>query len=151
MQGGSTYVADSVPFWPLDPGSGIGSRRSDPKPIFWELIDNFLDKKFYNSLKIGPNYFLQHFKNKIILWNLWLQKIVWQLNFFTPFFCCCFWIWYRDLGSGMGKNQDPGSGINILDPQHWAQHWKRRWDGWIEIEMRKTEQKEGEGKCGKGG
>jgi hypothetical protein len=25
----------------------------------------------------------------------------------------------RDLGSGMGKNQDPGSGINIPDPQHW--------------------------------
>jgi hypothetical protein len=24
----------------------------------------------------------------------------------------------RDPGSGMGKNQDPGSGINILDPQH---------------------------------
>jgi hypothetical protein len=24
----------------------------------------------------------------------------------------------RDAGSGMGKNQDPGSGINILDPQH---------------------------------
>jgi hypothetical protein len=25
-----------------------------------------------------------------------------------------------DPGSGMGKNQDPGSGINILDPQHWS-------------------------------
>ncbi len=24
-----------------------------------------------------------------------------------------------DPGSGMGKNQDPGSGINIPDPQHW--------------------------------
>jgi hypothetical protein len=24
----------------------------------------------------------------------------------------------RDRGSGMGKNQDPGSGINIPDPQH---------------------------------
>ncbi len=23
-----------------------------------------------------------------------------------------------DPGSGMGKNQDPGSGINIPDPQH---------------------------------
>ncbi len=31
--------------------------------------------------------------------------------FFTPLFCCCFGI--RDPGSGMGKNQDPGSGINI--------------------------------------
>jgi hypothetical protein len=27
----------------------------------------------------------------------------------------------RDPGSGMGKNQDPGSGINIPDPQHWPQ------------------------------
>ncbi len=34
--------------------------------------------------------------------------------FFTPLSCCCFWI--RDPGSGMGKNQDPGSGINIRDP-----------------------------------
>jgi hypothetical protein len=25
----------------------------------------------------------------------------------------------RDPGSGMGKNQDPGPGINIPDPQHW--------------------------------
>jgi hypothetical protein len=24
----------------------------------------------------------------------------------------------RDPGSGMGKNQDPGSGINNPDPQH---------------------------------
>jgi hypothetical protein len=39
-------------------------------------------------------------------------------NFFSPSLCCCFWI--RDLrpGSGMGKNQDSGSGINIPDPQH---------------------------------
>jgi hypothetical protein len=34
------------------------------------------------------------------------------------------WSWdpgsrIRDPGSGMGKNQDPGSGINIPDPQHW--------------------------------
>jgi hypothetical protein len=27
-------------------------------------------------------------------------------------------------GSGMGKNQDPGSGINIPDPPHCPQHWK---------------------------
>jgi hypothetical protein len=25
----------------------------------------------------------------------------------------------RDPESGMGKNQDPGSGIKIPDPQHW--------------------------------
>ncbi len=46
-------------------------------------------------------------------------------NFFflTPLFCCCFWIrdprsGIRDPGSRMGKNLDPGSGINIPDPQH---------------------------------
>jgi hypothetical protein len=26
---------------------------------------------------------------------------------------------YTVFGSGMGKNQDPGSGINIPDPPHW--------------------------------
>jgi hypothetical protein len=26
---------------------------------------------------------------------------------------------FLDPGSGMGKNQDPESGINIPDPQHW--------------------------------
>jgi hypothetical protein len=26
------------------------------------------------------------------------------------------------VGSGMDKNQDPGSGINIPDPQHWKLH-----------------------------
>jgi hypothetical protein len=43
-----------------DPGSRI------PNPYFRELSDNFLDKKFYNSLKICPSFFLQHFKSKII-------------------------------------------------------------------------------------
>ncbi len=67
-------IRDPVPFWPLNPGSGIGFFRipdlglriPDPKPIFWELRVSFLGKKFYNSLKIGPNFFLQHFKNKIV-------------------------------------------------------------------------------------
>ncbi len=30
----------------------------------------------------------------------------------------------RDWGSEMGKNQDPGSGINIPDPQHWLKNFK---------------------------
>ncbi len=37
-----------------------------------------------------------------------------QLIFFHPSFLLLF----VDPGSGMGKNQDPGSGINIPDPQH---------------------------------
>jgi hypothetical protein len=44
--------------------------------------------------------------------------------FFHPSLCRCFWIQdpgseIRDPRSGMSKNQDPGSGINIQDPQHW--------------------------------
>ncbi len=39
-------------------------------------------------------------------------------NFFSPLSLLLF----LDPGSGMGKNQDPGSGINIPDPQHcWRQ------------------------------
>jgi hypothetical protein len=46
-----------------DPGSGIGF-FPDPgsQPIFFRA----LCKKFYNSLTTGPNFFLQHLKNKII-------------------------------------------------------------------------------------
>jgi hypothetical protein len=36
-------------------------------------------------------------------------------NIFSPLSFVAF----LDPGSGMGKNQDPGSGINIPDPQHW--------------------------------
>ncbi len=35
-------------------------------------------------------------------------------NFFSPLS----FVLFLDPGSGMGKNQDPGSGINIPDPQH---------------------------------
>ncbi len=56
----------------LTPGSGIGFFRIPdlgsriPRPYFSELFDNFFDIKFYNCLKIGPNFFLQHFNTKII-------------------------------------------------------------------------------------
>ncbi len=40
-------------------------------------------------------------------------------NFFSPLlFVAVFGSGIRDPGSGMGKNQDPGSGINIPDPPH---------------------------------
>jgi hypothetical protein len=77
------------PWIPLDPGSGIcnrffsgsrisdpgsrisdpGSRISDPGSrilnlYFGELSDNFLGEKFYNSLKIGPNFFFSISKLK---------------------------------------------------------------------------------------
>jgi hypothetical protein len=102
----------SVPFWPLDPGSGI------PSPYYWGLSDNFLGKNFNNSWKIGPNFFLQHIKNKIIL-SFVATKYGLTTKFFSPLsFVAVFGSGIRDPGSGMGKNQDPGSGINIPDPPH---------------------------------
>jgi hypothetical protein len=35
-------------------------------------------------------------------------------NFFSPFS----FLFFMDPGTGMDKNQDPGSVINIPDPQH---------------------------------
>ncbi len=48
------------------PGSGIGffPDPGSPNPYFWELSDNFWGKKFYNSLKIGLNFFLDNSKTK---------------------------------------------------------------------------------------
>ncbi len=119
-------IWDPVPFWPLDPGSGIGFYRIQdlgsriPNPYFWELRDNFLGKKFYNSLKIGPNFFLQHFKNKIVQFcEIYDPKKRYDNKFFSPMsFIAVFGSGIRDPGSRMGKNQDPGSGINIPDSPH---------------------------------
>ncbi len=99
----------------LTPGSGSGIRNrfypdpgSIPNPYFWELTDKFLAKKFYNFLKTGPNFFLPHFKNKIIdnFVKFVATKKVWQQIFFTPLFCCCFWI--RDPGWVKIRIRDPG-------------------------------------------
>jgi hypothetical protein len=68
--GSGAFLTPGSGIW--DPESGmvffripdLGSRI--PRPYFKELFDNFFGKKFYNSLKIGPNFFLQHFKVKII-------------------------------------------------------------------------------------
>ncbi len=41
-------------------------------------------------------------------------------NFFSPLsFVPVFASGILDPGSRIGKNQDPGFGINIPDPQHW--------------------------------
>ncbi len=116
-------IRDPVPFWPLDPGSGIGFFRisdpgsripdpwfriPDPEPIFltlWELRDNFLGEKFYNSLKIGPNFFLQHFKNKTVQFCeiYYSKKMVWQQIFFHQ----CLSLLSLDTGSGMGQDCIP--------------------------------------------
>jgi hypothetical protein len=70
-----------------------------------------LGKKFYYSLKTGPNFFLQHLKNKIILnfVKFVATKIGFTTNFFSPLsFVAVFGSGIRDPRSGMGKNQDPG-------------------------------------------
>ncbi len=79
--------------WIRDPGSQT------------HIFDNFWGKKFYNSLRIGPNFFLQTSKNKI---NYNFVKFVAKKRyenrfFFTPLFCYCFWI--RDPRS---RIRDPG-------------------------------------------
>ena len=79
-----------------------------PRPYFEELFDNFFGKKFYNSLKIGPNYFL---KTKIIYNFVKFCGYIKSLTskFFSPLsFVAVFGSGIRDPGSGMGKNQDPG-------------------------------------------
>jgi hypothetical protein len=79
-----------------------------------------LGKKFHNSLKFGPNFFEQ-FKNKIILhFGKFVapKKCLTKKIFSLLTFVAVFGSGIRKPGSGMGKNQDPGSGINIPDPQH---------------------------------
>jgi hypothetical protein len=65
-----------------------------------------LGKKFYSSLKIGPNYFLLHFKYKIILnfVKILVRKQGMTTNFLSPLsFVAVFGSGIRDPGSRMGK------------------------------------------------
>jgi hypothetical protein len=82
-----------------------------------------LGKKFYDSLKTGPNFFLQHFKNKIIfnfVKFVAIKKGMSTKKNFRPSLLLRF----LDLGSeiqnpGCGMGKKSGSGINIPDLQHW--------------------------------
>jgi hypothetical protein len=100
----------------LDPGSQTH--------IFESLVKVFLGKKFYNSLKIGQIFFLHHYISKIIFNGVKYvapKKGMAKKNF-SPLSLVAVLdpgSGIRDPGSGMGKNQDPGSRINIPDPQHW--------------------------------
>jgi hypothetical protein len=108
------------------PGIGIGFFRiSDPGSqthIFESTVKNLWVKNFNNSLKIGPNFFLQHFKNKIIFnfvnFVTTKKSMITKKIFSLPSFVAVIESGIRDPGSGMGKNQDPGSWINIPDLQH---------------------------------
>ncbi len=92
-----------------------------PNSYFLELSDNFLGKKFYNSLKFGPNFFLQQFKNKIILNFLKFvatKKCMTNI-FFSPLsFVAVFRSRIRDPGSEIRGGEKSGSKINIPDSQH---------------------------------
>ncbi len=118
-------VADpgSSVFWPQDPGSQMSFFRiPDPQPIFLRAWWQFLGKKYRNSLSIGSKNcrYRYLFKNKIIFS---FEKFVATkkgktTNYFSPLLFCCCCCWTRDPISGIDKNQDPGSGINIADTQH---------------------------------
>ncbi len=121
-----------------DPGSGafltlgswigffqipdLGSRISNPGSqthIFWELSDKFLGKKFCNSLKIGPNFFLLTSKNKIIynFVKFVATKKGMTTYFFSPFsFVACFGSEIRDPGWVKIRIRDklPGSATLFL-------------------------------------
>jgi hypothetical protein len=82
-----------------------------PVSYFLELREKFLCKKFYNYLKTRPNFFLQHFKNKIIFnfVRFVATKKGITTNFFSPLsFVEVFGSGIRDPGSGI---RDPGSGM----------------------------------------
>ncbi len=102
--GSGSGIRDLVPFWPLDPGSAIRNR------FFPDLGSRIPDPRSQTHIFDGI-VTIFWVKSSIILWKLA------QIFFRSISLCCCFWI--RDRGSRMGKNQDPGSGIYIPDPQNW--------------------------------
>ncbi len=83
---------------------GIGSRI--PKPYFLELSDKVLGRKFCNYLKTGPNFFLEHFKNKIN-YNF-VKFVVTKNGMTTKFFSPLSLLRFLNPGSEI---REPGSGI----------------------------------------
>jgi hypothetical protein len=80
-----------------------------------ELRDKFLGKKFYNSLKTAQIFVFSIKKKKILNF---VKFVATKKGLTTKFFSPLSFVAVLDPGSGMGKNQDSGSGINIPDPQH---------------------------------
>jgi hypothetical protein len=67
-------------------------------------------------LKTGPNFFLQHSKNRIIFnfVKFVATKIGLTINFFTPLFCCCFWIRDPEWVKIRIRDKHPGSATLVL-------------------------------------
>ncbi len=83
----------------------FGSHNSDPGSqthIFQNLVTIFW-VKFYNSLKIGTNFFLQYFKNKIIF-NL-VKFVATKKGITKIFFHPSLLLLFLDPGS---ETRDPG-------------------------------------------
>jgi hypothetical protein len=92
-------------------GSGCGSQDH----IFRELSDNFLGKKFYNSLKIGPHFFSSALQTKIIFNFCEICGYIKRydnLFFFQPSLLLLF----LDPGFGIRDGLKSGSGIKDKHP-----------------------------------
>jgi hypothetical protein len=115
LQRGSRQCCGSGIQCLFDPGPGFGIRNRFfsgsriPTPYFLELSDKFLGKKFYNSMKTGPNFFLQHLKNKIIF--NFVKFVATKKGLITNFFSPLSFV--AVFGSGI---RDPGSGIQDKHP-----------------------------------
>jgi hypothetical protein len=88
--------------------------------IFWVKTSIILGKSgqifFFSISKKTKNKIIFSFV-KFVATKNGLRKI-----FFSPLsFVAVFGSGIRNPGSGMGKNQDSGSGINIPDPPHWEE------------------------------
>ncbi len=90
-------IRDPVLFWPRDPLVTIFWGKSSI--ILWKLAQIF----FFSISKIN---------------NFQLSEICGYKKRYDSFFHPSLLFLFLNPGSGMGKNKDPGSGINIPDPQH---------------------------------
>jgi hypothetical protein len=122
-----TSVADPGSGALLTPGSGIwnkffpdpGSQISDPRSqthIFEGLVTIFWVKTSIILGKLGQIFFFSLSKIKKIF--SFVKFLATKNGLTKKFFHPCLLLLFLDPGSGMGKNQDPGSGINIPEPQH---------------------------------
>ncbi len=96
--GSGSGIRDPVPFWPLDPGSGMGRKSASGSGIRDEQPGSYF-------LELRNPFFL------VFLGLKYLNYLM-RIGIRDP--------GWRQFGSGIrnGKKSDPGSGINVPDPQH---------------------------------